>query len=111
MTREFSITQTARICWMAGRGCTSEEIAADRMVACSPNEIKFYVDRLDLSSLVEKHSPAPLRIELEREIALALDVAAAIRKIGRVEMAERLLTAVLGGELVGAVLDDGMAAS
>ena len=104
---QLSMDVAARIAWMAGAGCTAEEIAADTRIRMDSARVRFVVDRLDLPPLTSSQDPVPLRLTVPRALVAVLDRAAVARKIGRADMAETIVKAVLADNLVAAVIDDG----
>ena len=108
MIADVSAVQLGRIAWMAGHGCTADEIASDRNICLDAGKVRFLVDRLGLPPLPSQDSPAELRIKLPRLLVNDLDEAATNRNIGRAEMAEKILATVLSEGLVTAVMDDGV---
>ena len=108
MIDSLSVDTVARIAWLAGSGCTADEIAGDHRIAMEPSRVKFIVDRLDLPRLTDSQDPAPLRITIPRAMMPALDRAATRRKLGRADMAEVIINAVLNDGIADAVIDDGV---
>ena len=96
----------ALIAWLAGSGSTAEEIAGHSRVKIDPAQVKFIIDRLDLPRLTQSQDPVPLRLTIPRELLAILDQGAVKRKIGRADMAEVILKAVLNDGIVEAVVDD-----
>lgn len=92
---EFTPTQIARCCWLAGRGATAEEIAADPKVGRAASEVAFMLDRMDLPPCARRDAPLHLRVEIGRQLVDELDRMAAMLGFGRVELAELILRKVL----------------
>ena len=108
MRTEFTATQQVRIAFLVGRYATAEEIAADHTINATAAEIRFAVDRMDLPAPPHPDAKANLRIELDRSLVAELDRCANARKIGRCDMAERIVAVTLESQMVGAVMDDGL---
>lgn len=106
--REFSPEQQHRICFLAGRYATADEIANDIKVNCHVSEIKFFLDRAGLPPPPSDLEKVNIRIQLPRNLIESLDCSAGNRRIGRCEMAEQIIETVIENSLVMAVMDDAL---
>ena len=109
MMPEFTPSQQLRMAFLAGRYATAEEIAADRAIGATASAVRFFLDRAGFPPPPSETARANLRLEIQRSLVNALDDAANARRFGRCEMAEKILETVLASQLVGAVMNDGMA--
>lgn len=101
----WSAARTARAAFLAGRGHTLDEIAADGFVEASPKAISVQLGRVGIS--LRSGSVVHFR-NLPREVRAAFDEAAGARHVTTETLMRRLLI-VLGREpnLINSVLDDG----
>lgn len=105
---EFTELQTARIAFLVGCGFSPKEIAADSMITVKPESVAFYIDRLGLPPTPRPGVPRSFRVMLPFDFHSALERAAEARGLTRTALAEKILTEVIAGQLIGAVLDDGV---
>jgi hypothetical protein len=106
--QDFTETQAALVCYMAGQGRSPDEIAADATLRATPAQIRALCVTLGLP--VASDGADSFRVVLPRSLCAALDCCASARNLGRAEMARQILQVALEGQLVPAIMDDGVMA-
>jgi len=100
-----------KIIALAQEGMRRTEIA--KTVKCSVHTVYDYVCKARRDGVTippfKKGSPKFAQITVPNEAAMKLRSAARVRNITASELAERLLAEMVDGNLIAAVLDDGVA--
>lgn len=107
--KQFTETQAAKICWMAGNGYGAKAIAQDVGIDASEYDVRQMIEHLDLPRLSDRLDGQYFVVFLDRNLWAAMEDSAISRNITRVALANRILETVIASSIIGPVLDDGLA--